>query len=151
MNADRSMQIRIHSPASPPPSHLIFNPTSFTPPPSPPSLDESSYLLEESSYLLGESSYLLEEDSYLLEKSSYLQFVWTSGSGIHMNCVISSQLIPTEVTPDQREILGYHTVKAVLWSRFILARLRLQLVKMAAPTPAPAPAQALALMSTICC
>ena len=136
MNADRSMQIRIHSPASPPPSHLIFNPTSFTPPPSPPSLEESSYLLE--------------EDSYLLEKSSYLQFVWTSGSGIHMNCVISSQLIPTKVTPDQREILGYHTVKAVLWSRFILARLRLQLVKMAAPTPAPAPARALALMSTIC-
>ena len=27
---------------------------------------------------------------------------------------------------------------AVLWSRFILARLRLQLVKMAAPAPAPA-------------
>ena len=135
MNADRSMQIRIHSPASPPPSHLIFNPTSFTPPPSPPSLEESSYLLEESSYLLEESSYLLEEssylleeDSYLLEKSSYLQFVWTSGSGIHMNCVISSQLIPTEVTPDKREILGYHTVKAVLWSRFILARLRLRLL-----------------------
>ena len=36
---------------------------------------------------------------------------------------------------------------AVLWSRSILTRLQLQLVKLAAPAPAPD----LALWSTICC
>ena len=67
-----------------------------------------------------------------------------------INIIVDKKFNKSNLSFDSRQIFTNTNDQTenpppVLWSRFILARLRLQLVKMAAPAPAPAPAPDLAL------